>query len=419
MTTFLVVLLLSMYALGILVPLRLYNHLRKRLQQATPGPVVPPRGSPEAADWKTTLILPFKGVDEGFEENIRCFLTQDHPDYEVVMVMEDRDDEAYRKVDEVAAKYEGARVRVAFSKGTPALVNKMANTLKGIEEADPESKFFAIANGDIRPHPRWLSNLVKPMMHDGNVGITTSYFISVPEKGGIWSRLFSFMAFCGLPNFIDSKPWGLGPFFKVYPHATAMGIPRTVMDKILPKLRDLWAKVVVDDLSIGDLIWERGYTMRFVPESVAFCSYDCGFKEMWDMMKRYLVAARYYIPSNFWLGMVVTMVPLLASVIGFIMALAAPLTGLYGLCSVLLMAIVPMDILVTFQWRVPSTVKDWMPHLVDVEKAVEATRWYPLLLPMGLLVLLFLYPASALSDTFIWKGKTFRIKAPLDVVRLN
>ena len=419
MTLFFFALLVIMYGLGIVMPLALYGHIRERLKIGTPGPDAPPAGSAGAADWKTSVILPFKGIDKGFEENIRCFMSQDHPDYEVVMVMEDRDDEAYNRVEAIAAKYPNVRVKVALSKGVPALVNKMRNTLKGIEESDPESRYIVIANGDVRPHPNWLRNMVKPMVADESVGITTTYFLSVPEKGGLWSRLFSFLAFCGLPNFIDSKPWGLGRLYGVYPHATSMGLPRTVVDRIFPELRVLWARVVVDDLSIGDLVKDLGYSMRFVPESMVYCSYDCGFPEMWHMMKRYLVAARYYIPTNFWLGMVVTMVPVLASIIGVIMILSAPLTGMYGLCALALVMLIPIDIAVTYQWRVPRTVREGMPHLVDVEKAIEVSRWYPLLLPIGLLVLSVLYPVTALSDTFIWKGKTFLIKGPLDVVRLE
>ena len=63
MTIFLFLLLVTMYGLGIVMPLLLYGHLRERLKQATPGPEPPPSGSSEANRWKTSVVLPFKGVD--------------------------------------------------------------------------------------------------------------------------------------------------------------------------------------------------------------------------------------------------------------------------------------------------------------------------------------------------------------------
>ncbi|MBK8304426.1 MAG: hypothetical protein IPK98_13860 [Chloracidobacterium sp.] len=41
-----------------------------------------------------TIIVPCRGVDKGLDENLAAFLKQDYPKYEVIFVVDDKNDPA-------------------------------------------------------------------------------------------------------------------------------------------------------------------------------------------------------------------------------------------------------------------------------------------------------------------------------------
>ena len=57
------------------------GYVRRSRKRELP-PYVPP----------ASLLCPCKGLDQGFEENIRALLAQDYPDYEIIFALADETD---------------------------------------------------------------------------------------------------------------------------------------------------------------------------------------------------------------------------------------------------------------------------------------------------------------------------------------
>ena len=52
----------------------------------------------------TTLIAPYKGIDPGFEQNVKAVLAQDYPGWwQIIFVVESKDDPAYGALNKLLA----------------------------------------------------------------------------------------------------------------------------------------------------------------------------------------------------------------------------------------------------------------------------------------------------------------------------
>ena len=47
-----------------------------------------------------TVIAPCRGLDTGLEDNLRALLEQDYPDYEIIFVVDDKNDAAVPVIEE-------------------------------------------------------------------------------------------------------------------------------------------------------------------------------------------------------------------------------------------------------------------------------------------------------------------------------
>src|SRR5581483_2232941 len=115
------------------------------------------------------VIIPCKGIDEHFEENLSRYLTQDYPRYQVILCVATRTDPAY----EVLWKHvshrlvrRGAglsRITLEVAGLSDQRGEKVHNLLRGIEVADREAKVLVFGDIDACPKPDWLRLLVAPL----------------------------------------------------------------------------------------------------------------------------------------------------------------------------------------------------------------------------------------------------------------
>ena len=49
-----------------------------------------------------TVIAPCRGLDTGLEDNLRALLEQDYPDYEIIFVVDDKNDAAVPVIEEIS-----------------------------------------------------------------------------------------------------------------------------------------------------------------------------------------------------------------------------------------------------------------------------------------------------------------------------
>ena len=133
-----------------------------------------------------SLLKPLCGWDEGLEENLRSFLDQDYPAFEVLFAVHRLDDPAVAMVERIKAEYaDRTEVRLIVTGESP-VPNAKANSLKQLVR-EARFELLVMSDSDVRVTPSFLAQLAKEF-HDPSVGMITCPYRAVGGNG-IWSRL--------------------------------------------------------------------------------------------------------------------------------------------------------------------------------------------------------------------------------------
>src|SRR5206468_12728998 len=154
--------------------LRMRGHVRRAMRLAF-GAFLPP----------VVVILPVRGMDPGFDDNVRAILRQTYPKYRLVVVADDPADPAADRVCAIAT--ETSRVPVSVVVAEPAdLPGKVNAVRSGLLHLTPTDEVVVFADSDIRPAQDWLRQLVQPLA-DSTVGGATGFRWYVPPRPTFWS----------------------------------------------------------------------------------------------------------------------------------------------------------------------------------------------------------------------------------------
>src|SRR5262249_18058696 len=110
---------------------RLYHYVESELRFA-PGNYAP----------KVAVILPCKGLDQGFRENVQQLLAQDYacgkPNFEIVFTVACKDDPAYPVLAELAASPASVRIKLVVAGTNPNRAQKINNQLHALKEVSDD-----------------------------------------------------------------------------------------------------------------------------------------------------------------------------------------------------------------------------------------------------------------------------------------
>ncbi len=112
---------------------------------------------------RAIILAPCKGLDVGFEENIRAVLHQDYPDYQVVFIAESEDDPACRVIVRVWEESgQALGNRVIWGQAETA-GQKVHNLLFVLNHLPSDARALAFVDSDIRVSSQLVRNLIAPM----------------------------------------------------------------------------------------------------------------------------------------------------------------------------------------------------------------------------------------------------------------
>lgn len=328
------------------------------------------------------LIAPCRGVDQGFEDNIRAFLSQEYPDYRVIFVTATESDPAYPIIMRTISNDRRASLitaGISVERG-----QKVNNLLRGVAAA-ADAEVLAFVDSDTRPHPTWLRSLVAPLVDEG-VGASTGYLWCRPERGGLWSwarALAANLSVLPMAHAGNRGLWG-----------GAMAIRRETFDRAC--VAEGWQCAVSDDSVMSQRVRALGLRLVFVPDCLTTVVEDCDFGGFYEFVKRHLVLVRACEPRLWYsLGALFTVftglllfgaVSLAADPallwrepLAVVLLLQAPLFCLF--CGLVLL-------LVYGDWR-------------------AALRWP--LAPLIFAITVVAYAASALTRRIHWRGVAYEL----------
>jgi len=367
----------------------LRDHVRKGLRMAF-GAYLP----------QAAVLLPVRGLDEGFDENLRAILTQAYPKYRLVVISDHEDDPAVGKVRALAADH--PRIPVEFLVSDPGGMGGKVNALRtALSHLRPEDEAVVFADADIYPSPDWLRQLVQPLA-DVTVGASTGFRWYVPPRPTFWSLVRSEWNAVSANVLFDPRrnyTWGGSSAVRV---------------EHLPKLRleERWREVLSDDLVVTAAVREAGLRVAYAPGALVATLEGCNREDCVEWCLRQMTMAVLYQPNLRRYAATAFAVFDGAVLFGFLSLILSPLVSWAYL--------VPAGL---FLFTLPATVAkaslrrrayfSASPHVAGLWRAPSlrtsaAALAVPWLMLWGL-------RRTRRPETVRWRGRTYDVRDPMHV----
>lgn len=234
----------------------------------------------------TTLILPFKGADEGLEENLRAYFELDYPDLQILLVTGDPLDRSVPVLERIKQENPDVPSRVLFAGKAEQRGQKVHNLLHAVEQTLDGDGVLAFGDSDIRPAAHWLRDLVAAL-EDPNVGVSTGFRWYLPRRGNFASVLRSVW------NAGSASLMKEGDSFFAW--GGAMALRRQVFRDC--RIADYWMGALSDDYAVSRAVHDHSLSIRFQPRCLSFSHEDCRLRDLLEWSGRQLSITHVYHPG--------------------------------------------------------------------------------------------------------------------------
>ncbi len=230
------------------------------------------------------VLLPVRGLDEGFDANLRAILAQTYPRYRLVVIADREDDPGALRARAIAAAQSRVPVEslVADPSGMGGKVNALRTALGRLQSED---EVVVFADADIRPSSDWLRQLVQPLA-DVTVGASTGFRWYVPPHATFWSLVRSEWNAISANVLFDGRrnyTWGGSSAMR------AAHLPRL-------RLEERWREVLSDDLIVTEALREARLRIVYAPGALVATLEDADRSHCLEWCLRQMMMATLYLP---------------------------------------------------------------------------------------------------------------------------
>ncbi|MEW6531664.1 MAG: glycosyltransferase family 2 protein [Thermodesulfobacteriota bacterium] len=339
----------------------------------------PLRSIPAAAPCE--VLIPVKDVMPAQEEALTSLLTQSHPNYGVLFIVESDGDPANEMLDRLCSRHPRARKIISGPATTGCQKNH--NLIAGIETLSPETQVIVFCDSSNVADEDWLVRFTRPLETQPKQVVSTFRDFNPLSQtlGGMCQAIYA--AFILVLPRVKPLPWG-----------GATAIHRNIFEEL--KIAEAWSTTVVDDLILGNALDKHGIPLfldtanrlgsPLPDQSVAgFLSY----------LDRQILFPKFTNPS-IWLAALIhhlnltaaTFVALLAGLILFPAGLIGPMLGWSSL------GLIAGEVLAALM------LKRINPYNIPV------TSWLLSFLPCVLFAA-FIFAQSIFRNDIVWHGKRY------------
>jgi cellulose synthase/poly-beta-1,6-N-acetylglucosamine synthase-like glycosyltransferase len=369
------------------------------------------RKSGKKRDWYSpdaVVIVPCRGLDATFEQNILSFFKQDYKSYRLWFVVDDACDPAYPALEKIISQYasgaSATEVRLFIAGKATRSSQKLHNMLFCYRQIPPQTEALIFADSDACADSHWLGHIVYSL-HSDKTGATSGYRWFVPR-----TRNMATLALSGL-NAAVAQVLGNNYINQAWGGSMAI-LVRTFREV---GLETIWSRSVCDDLTLSGAIRRAGKKMVYVPPCMVASYESTTWLKLFEFARRQFVITRIYAPQTWLFGLsaILFSVGGLWCTAGF--AAAAWRSGHTNAVFFTLAAI-----FIFLNQAIRAILRQWMIArflLVKDKKALlpAAVADIALFWIWGI-VLLILILSSTFGKTIRWRGIRYHIKSPLDVV---
>ncbi|MGH9454685.1 MAG: glycosyltransferase, partial [Terriglobia bacterium] len=349
------------------------------------------------------LIIPCKGLDIGFEENIGAYLTQDYPDYRVILVVCAENDPAFPVLRRIAENQNGipsarpAKISLVIAGISEVNGEKVNNLLVALERVDAKAEVLAFADSDACPNQGWLRALISPLA-DPSVTVSSGFRWYLPSSTfasrlqAAWDSVIVTM----LGDHNRNIPWG-----------GSMAIRAEVFRR-LKIAEKYWQGTVSDDYGVAQAVRDAHGVIRFEPRCLVPSQSDTGLKSVLRWTLRQIILTRVYSPRLWLLGMLSFGLYALGMFTG-VAALVSPSLniGARAQAATLLVAIVTLGV-AKGRLRLIAAHRSFPQHLERLRRHGACYWELAILTPW---VMFWNFSVAAFARRIEWRGTVYDLKS--------
>jgi ceramide glucosyltransferase len=243
----------------------------------------------------TALIVPCKGLDSDFTQNILSLYHLEYKNYELFFITENTQDPAYEKLQILKKDHKSSslahRIHILTAGQSTTSSQKIHNLLWGYSNIPDRVEVLAFADSDICVRKNWLSQLVWPLRKE-RIGATSGYrwFVPIDKR---WASL-------ALSSINAKVAQMLGNTRFIQAWGGSMAIRRDVFEKI--GLKQIWTKALSDDYALTFMVKKHRYRLLFVPSCLVASHLTTTWKEVFEFCQRQLIITRISASGTWWFG---------------------------------------------------------------------------------------------------------------------
>ncbi|MFA5252893.1 MAG: glycosyltransferase [Phycisphaerae bacterium] len=369
---------------------------------------------------RTALIVPCKGLDSAFRQNIASFFNQDYENYLLWFVVADKDDPAFAPLCELknslsqSSKADDVQVLVAG----PAQFcsQKIHNLLYCCQRIGSDIQVLAFADSDICVRRDWLSHIVHPLQYQ-KTGAASGYRWYVPKKNNPASLVLSAVnakiaQLLGNTHF--NQAWG-----------GSMAIRTDIYREL--GIDKIWLKTLSDDYSLSYAVKKAHKKVVFVPACLVASYESITWRELFEFGRRQFLITRVSMPHTWWVGLSCSLYSIFGLWGGTAIAIYAAVKSSITNYQLSILIAVPAVFFIAQFLR--AVLRQKMAYkLLNYERratrderlAMKAARiadllffwlWSPLMLAFII--------SSAFGRTITWRGIKYKLLSPTETIVLN
>lgn len=373
---------------------RLYRYVMREMQRA-PNGYQPP----------ATVILPCKGLDPGFDDNVAKLLRQDYPRFNVIFAVASADDPAYAHLVELA-KTAQIPVRIVVAGVNPSRAQKINNQLRALQEVPEDTEVLVFVDSDVIARNDFLARLIEPLT-DEHVGATTGYRFYISSVGSwpaqlraLWNRMSAWE----MANPKYAFAWG-----------GAMAIRRTVFEQA--GVAASWDQAADDDLSLTTAVKKLQLDVHFVPQCLVASEGDASIAEIVEWTNRQLILTKVYY-RELWERAIRRACVMAIWLISMIFALSGWIVTRDGWLGVAVLAgltVLPLELyfLVRARGLWQTVLSDNSAHIQESFVSSCAA------IPLAHLVLPWMTLFSVLTNRIKWRGIVYELRSPTETLVIS
>ena len=369
-------------------------------------PLPQPVADVASRNWpRAIVLLPLRGSDPLLLECLRGLCRQDYPNFEIGLILDGPEDEAWGPVHAVISEFPQVRIHPQLlTERLETCSLKSSALLQAIRALAPDIEVAAVIDADVMAKPWWLRELVRPLLDDPRIGVVCGLRWFLPDHRN-----------CGS---VIRQIWNAAASAQMY----ALGIPwGGTMAYRVTLLREAgfqqrWAETFVEDVSIADVLSKRGMKLLHVPQLSMVNTETIHLAGCFRFIRRQIFSVRMYNPA--WRQVVLTCCGLVLSCVLAAVVSPAAMRGGFPVIARAIPSLLGLLIMVTtipllyteYCLKPPKSRLLYALHLATVQ--------FPLIL-----VTIGLYGAAVFSACTIrqidWRGIRYSIGRRGEIRRLN